>query len=214
METKTTQQIQVRTNSSNLPTIGGAESLAAIRLDEKRYPHYRNIPRPNRIEWMSGEVKTLAEIARTKDFGGKEAIMTASVLDEMISQDRYMADLTLPEIHDAFKNGVFGLYGEFYGISAPNLYGFLGDFLNSEKKMEASKMVLKTKEQMLAERSRREREEQQKRITAEIEEAKRNGFVPDRHWWKPKPVDDAPSSEEHRNIIARQAEAIMRGEIK
>ena len=217
MEDKT-RQLQVRTNNNvALPAIATAMSLADIRLNEKQFPRYKNIPQPQRIEWLAGEIKTLAEITRIKDFGGRDAIMMAGVLDEMILQEFYMADLTLPEIHDAFKCGVFGKYGEFYGISAPNLYGFLESFINSDKKREAAELVRKTKAQMRAERTRMEYEAEQRKIRAEIEEAKRNGtFVPTgKAWYKPKSVNDAiTESEEHRAKIRQQADAILRGSIK
>ena len=108
-----------------VPVVMTAENIAGIMLDEKHFPRYRNIAQQKRMEWLSLEMKSLATITRMKDFNAQEAVAASIVLDEMIMQDRFIPDLTLLEMHNAFRNGVFGLYGEFYGISSPNLYGFL-----------------------------------------------------------------------------------------
>ena len=207
-----TEKIQLRKNNE-VPAIATTDALVAIRLDEKRYPRYKNIPQAARLEWMATEIKTLSEILRVKDFDGRVAIMTAAALDKMVMQEFYMSDLTLPEIHDAYENGIFGLYGEFYGINAPSLYGFLDGYIHSDKKIEAAKKVIKTKEEIRAEKSRLEREAEQRKIRAEIEEATRNGtFVPTgKAWFKPEKVDDVIAKDaEHREKVRRQAEEIMR----
>ena len=206
------RQIQLRTSSENIPAIPSAESLAAIRMDESRYPHYRHIPQSARQEWLAGRMKYLASITRIRDFSAKEAILMAAALDEMIAQHRDMSELTLPEIADAFKSGVFGFYGEFYGLSATNLYDYLVSFLDSEKKKDAAAIVLKTREQSYAEKKAAEKAEQDRRIRAEIEEAKRNGsFVPTgRVWFQPKKVDDALADDEHRKRVRAQAQEILR----
>lgn len=203
--------IQLRTSSDNIPAIATAQALAEIRMDERRYPHYKRIAMRDRVAWLANQVKYLASIARLRDFDAREAVLTATALDEMICTDSDMMELTLPEIADAFKSGVFGKYGEFYGLSAPNLYGFLDKFLASEKKKEASAMVLKSREQSYDERKAAEKEEMQRRIRAEIEEAKRNGsFVPTgRVWFQPKTVDDAMSSREHMERVRMQAREIL-----
>lgn len=176
------EEMALTSNKGNgMPATTDASSIASVMLNEKRFPKYRNIPQQGRLGWMSAEIKTLASIIRVKDFDAREAVATSVVLDDMIMQDRFLSDLTLPEIHSAFRNGVFGLYGEFYGIgiSSPNLYGFLNSYLVSDKKVDANKIVRQQKEKEYEARKQKEREEEQKRLRAEIEEAKRNGtFVP------------------------------------
>ena len=154
------RQLQVLT-SSNVPSVATAEAIASIRLDEGRYPRYGNIPHASRLEWLAQEVKALGMLARTRDLDGREVLVMAASLDEMISDTPAMADLTLPELHDALKNGLFGLYGEYYGLSAPSLYGFINGFLDSEKKVEASRMIRKAKAEASAERRRAEAEAEQ-----------------------------------------------------
>lgn len=207
----TNNSIQLQT-SSNIPSIPTAQSLAEIRMNEQMYPHYRNIPASVRQNWLASQISYLASIARIRDFESREPILMAVSLDEMISNDNDMVNLTLPEIADAFKNGVYGIYGEFYGLTAPNLFGFIDKFLSSEKKKEASAIVLKTREQSYAEKKAAEKEERERRIREEIEEAKRRGdFVPTgKVWFKPKSVDDALDSSEHREKVRRQAQEILR----
>ena len=200
-------KIQLRTSSNELPSLNTPEAIAEVRLDERRYPRYYNIPQPSRLKWLAEQTKTLAAIARIKDFDGREAIVTASSLDEMIMKNEAISGLTTPEMAEAFKSGVFGLYGEFYGLSAPNLYGFLRSYLESEKK-QAATAIVRTK---FEDRKKAEQEERQRRIRAEIEEAKRNGsFVPTgRAWFQPKTVDDAIDESAHREMVRQQAREIL-----
>jgi len=204
-------QLQLQMSNSNLPAITTAESLAQIRMDERSYPHYKSVTRQARLEWLANQIKYLASITRMRDFDAREAILMATALDDIISMDAVSADLTLAEMADAFKKGVFGFYGEFYGVSAPNLYGFLDKFITSEIKKEATALVLKSHEGSYAEKKTAEKEEQQRRIREEIEEAKRAGtFVPTGQvWFKPQMVNDAVSSKEHREKVRQQAREIL-----
>ena len=206
-------KIQLQTSNDNIPAIATPQALAEIRLDERRYPHYRNISVRDRVAWLANQVKYLASVARIRDFDPRESILTATAIDEMVCTDSDMMELTLPEMADAFKSGVFGKYGEFFGLSAPNLYGFLNSFLDSQKKKEASALVLKSREQSYAEKKAAEKEEMQRRIRAEIEEAKRNGtFVPtDRAWFKPTLVGEVLDSSEHCEKVRKQAKEIRDG---
>lgn len=211
MET-TGKEIQVQTSSNNLPAITTPETLAQIRLNEANFPRYRNIRQEVRLEWMAKQMIYLAQIARIRDFDGKTAILMATALDEMMLQHKDIAELTLPEISDAFKSGVFGLYGEFYGLSAPNLYGFLCGFLESSKKKEATDLVSKSKQEAYREKTRAETERRQRAIQEEIEAAKRAGtFVPTgKVWFNPKMVNDAMrESKEHREKVRQQAREIL-----
>lgn len=196
---ETNNSLQAWTSSSDIVRIENAKSLAAIRLDPVHFPHYKDIPQPERLKWMTKESMTLAEIARIRDFDMMSAARLATVLDEMLMEDHYLSDLTLPEFHEAFKSGVFGLLGDFHGISAPNLYGFAEKWLESDKKRESAEIVRKTKAELRAEKTRQEQEEERRRIREEIEQAKRDGtFVPTgKAWYKPKSVDEVlrePSS--------------------
>ena len=206
-------QIQTQTSSSELPAIPTPESLAGIRLNEARFPHFRNIPPNKRMEWLAGQMLYLSSIIRLRDFDGREAILMATALDGMMLQHKDISALTLPEIADAFKGGVFGCFGEFYGLSAPNLYGFLCEYLESAKKKEATDIVAKSKQKAYDESRAAERERRQRIIRAEIEEAKRKGtFIPTgKVWFEPKMVKDTMlDSKAHRKKVRQQAKDILK----
>lgn len=204
-------QLQTQTSNSRVPAIPTAKELAAIRMDRRMFPHYKDIPPQARMKWMAGQIQFLASIARIRDFEAREPVMMASMLDEMIMQDRDMAELTLPELADAFKNGVFGLYGEFFGLSAPNLFGFINSFLDSDKKKEATEMVRNAKDEFY-QKKKEELAEMQERIRAEIEEAMRRGeFIPTgKVWFQPKTVNELIDAEAHREKVRQQAREILK----
>lgn len=206
------KQIQLRT-SSDIPALPTEESLAQIRMNEALFPHYLNISKSNRRKTLATYVRTLAALCRIKDFDGCEALLFADTLDEMIMQHRAMSDLTFTEIWAAFTNGVFGLYGEFHGISAPNLYDFLVSFVNSSMKKEATALIVKSKEDANLERTAEERAARQRAIREEIAEAKRNGtFVPTGNWFQPKMVkDNLPNDKAHREKVRQQAKLVLNG---
>ena len=208
----TNNQLQLQT-SNNLPTIDTPQALAEIRMNESMYPHFNKVQRPARQEWLANQIKYLASITRIKDFDAREALLMATALEDMMAQDAGMSSLTFPEIADAFKNGVFGIYGEFFGLNAPNLYGFLDSFLRSEKKKDATALVLKSKEQIYEEKRAAEKEEMQRRIRAEIEEAKRRGeFIPTgKIWFTPKKVENPKENDRaHREMVRQQAKEILK----
>jgi len=90
--------------------------------------------------------------------------------------DPVISNLTSVEIQEAFRSGVTGVYGEFYGITPKSLLGFLKSYAGSEKKLEAHRMI--------AMRQREEDRKANERLWAEIQAQKEKGmFVPT---WGPK----------------------------
>ena len=205
--------------TSNVPvTITGVGSLVMIRNDRQRYPRYRDIPISERQRWLAKEFRLLASIARIKDYDPKDALVGAVALDERIADTPELSDLTVPEIEYAFKNGVFGRYGEYYGLSAISLYSFLEGFLKSEIKADATKEVRLSKIDEYRRKQREEEEAMSRKIRAEIEQAKRDGtFVPTGRFdfgGAVKSVNDAIDSSDHKARIARQAQEILRNRSK
>lgn len=200
--------------TSNAPvTISGVGSLVAIRQDKARFPRYRDIPVAERQKWLAKEFRLLASIARVKDYDPKDALVGAVALDERIADTEAMCDLTVPELEYAFKNGVFGRYGEYYGLSAISLYSFLEGFIKSELKADATRAVRASKAEEYQMRRQMEEEAERRRLRAEIEQAKRDGtFVPTGRFdfgVAAKSVNEAIDTSEHRARIARQAQEIF-----
>ena len=198
--------IQLFRTNSDLPALPTAEALAAVRTDP-RYPHYSSVPKRDRVRWLSLQIMELQKLKHIKPTADS-ALLDAAALDERMMGDQYAADLTQPEIEQAFKDGLCGDYGDYYGINAPSLYGFIREFIGSEKKRDAAALVMKSRE----EKRRREAEEERRKILEEMEEAKRNGtFVPTgRAWYRPESVDTAVDSEEHRRKVQEQARQILK----
>lgn len=212
-------QEQLALTTSNVPVaITGVSSLVAIRKDKERFPRYRDIPVAERQKWLAKEFRLLASIARVKDYDPKEALIGAVALDERIADSPDLSDLTISEIEYAFKNGVFGRYGEYYGLSAISLYSFLEGFLKSELKADATKAVRLSKAEEYQKQRQAEEEAERSRIRAEIEQAKRDGtFVPTGRFsfgGAVKSVKEAIDSSEHRARIAKQARDILSGRTK
>lgn len=128
--------------SSSLPSIPDAQSLAALRLD-KSVPHYKDIDRAGRITWLKEQIISLNMIRHqmTEDW---QVEFDATALDEFIMDDFYASDLTLPEIKDAFKRGLMGDYGDYFGLTAESLFGFIRGWFMSDKKRKATEIVRNT----------------------------------------------------------------------
>lgn len=127
--------------SSSLPAIPDAESLAALRMD-KSVPHYRSVAKGERIAWLKSQIMTLNMI-RHQMVEGWQVEFDANALDDFIMDDHFASDYTFPEIKDAFKRGMMGDYGEYFGLTAESLYKFIKDYFMSEKKRKATEIVKK-----------------------------------------------------------------------
>ena len=136
------QNKAIALTSSNQPTILNVQMIAGFRLD-KTIPHYKDIAKPRRITWLKEQIISLNMIRHqmTEDW---QVEFDATALDEFIMDDFYASDLTLPEIKDAFKRGLMGDYGDYYGLTAESLYGFIRGWFMSDKKRKATEIVRNT----------------------------------------------------------------------
>ena len=209
---ETNKQLSVLTNNS--VTISSPQSIAAVRMDRRRFPLYRDLPEKERQMWLARQFLHLASISRMREYTADEATVGAVALDERIADSAELSGLTAPEIEYAFRNGVFGAYGEYYGLNAISLYGFLEGYFKSEKKAESTRLVREAREAAI----RNEAEAERARIRAEMEKAKRDGtFVPTGRFdfgRAAKSVNEALSTAEHRKRIEQQARDIKSGKIK
>ena len=210
------KQVSVLTNSN--VSVTTAESIVAIRRDRERFPMYRDIPVVERQKWLARQFFSLASISRIKEYTASEASIGAVALDERISDSEELSMLTIPEMEYAFKNGIFGRYGEYYGLSAISLFNFLEEFIKSDKKEESERILRAPLEAEIEARIKAEDEARSARIRAEMEEAKRNGtFVPTGRFdfsGATKSVNEVLDTSEHRARVAQQARDILSGRIK
>lgn len=131
----------IQLTSSNIPAIPDAEALASVRLN-KSIPHYKDLVEGKRIVWLKEQIMSLNMI-RHQMVEGWQVEVDAKTLDEFIMDDHFAKDYTFSEIKDAFKRGLMGDYGEFFGLTAESLYGFIRGYFMSEKKRKATEIVRK-----------------------------------------------------------------------
>lgn len=134
------KQIQVFQTNNNLPAVRTAEDLASVRLNEERFPHYGNMPMQVRRAWLTGKV---IELNMIKHIRPDEDMLVYDIaaLDEYIMDDPIIRDLTQVEISRAFRLGIKGDFGEYYGLTADALFGFLEGFIRTPEKKESARLV-------------------------------------------------------------------------
>lgn len=155
--------------------VGTAVLLAGHLLDPKSR-RFRQGEEGRRREWLYQQIGACYFIAHQKLPSSDALTIDTDVLDASMMDDPVIANLTSVEIQDAFRAGVTGVYGEFYGISPKTLLGFLKSYVNSEKKIEAHRMITRLREA--------ENLAANERLWKEIQEQKKRGmFVPT---WGPK----------------------------
>ena len=156
----------VRTSSK----IGTPAQLAEHLLSPNAR-RYRQGEEGRRKEWLYQQIGACYFIAHIKLPSWDTLTIDTDVLDSSMTDDPVISNLTSVEIQDAFRAGVTGVYGEFYGISPKTLLGFLKSYVASEKKLEAHRLITN--------RQNQEDREANERLWREIQEQKRNGmFVP------------------------------------
>ena len=121
------------------------ERLAELRMD-KSVPHYKDVSPQERVAWLGAQLFGLSLLAHIR-VDGDTVIIDATMLDTEIMEDNLLRDLTFVEMQEAFRKGLNGEYGEYFGLTSVSLLMFLNGFLRSEKKMKASAIVRKAREQ-------------------------------------------------------------------
>lgn len=198
-----TEIARVQTNSEIV--IRSASQLIGLRDDTAAYPRYGQIPDSPRQKWLCEQIRILASVLRERDFDAKDTLMAASVLDEEMVRDQRIANLILPEISFAFKQGVMGTYGDFYKLNVTSLWKTLQNYLNSNIKKESIEIKFK-------ENKAKEIQEWQRQIQAEIAQMKADGtFVPTGiiPTIGRKVANASSDDSAHRELVRRQARAIL-----
>ena len=161
----------IRTNNK----VRTAEQLAD-HLTDPSVTRYRTGEDGKRQQWLYRQIGACCFIAHMKIPSWESLTIDADVLDSSMMEDPVIANLTTTEIQDAFRAGVTGVYGEFFGISPKTLLGFLKSYVASEKKLDAHRLITMKRE--------KEDKEANERLWAEIQKKKEEGmFVPT---WGPK----------------------------
>lgn len=205
MERRQEVAMQIVQTNKNLST---AERLAALRSDGKT-PHYRNLPHEWRVRWIGDQIFALNLLNHRKEVDGAEAFIDAVAFDGAVMDDACMADLTLAEMQEAFRNGINGAYGDYFGITMKSLTGFLRGFLADEKKQAANFLLLAKS----AEAEEEDRKEKEARFWKEMMRAEKEGRIVLPKFGTGKKERSTLTEAErkaHREKIAGQVEEIYR----
>lgn len=192
-EQETALQI-VRTSNR----IATPEQLAIVMKTE---PRFYSIPPGVRLDWLGQQIITLHYMVHSQKIPSDfDLVIESSLLDQTIMEDEGLRGLTQVEMQEAFRRGISREYGDFYGITAPSLVGFLKGFRTCEKRMKAIAL-------MYSQEEKEQREKDAKFYKELTEHYKANGIpLPD---FRSRPLDTV-DSEEHRKKIAHQREEILK----
>ena len=189
--------MQIFQTSSDIST---PEKLALL-ISDPRIAKYRDIPEGIRLTWMGTQIYALCLILHYQAPSAVDVRVDAMFADKMIMENDGLKALTQVEMQEAFRRGIAKEYGEFYGITASSLIGFLKGFRGSAKRQQAIGILY---------------DQEQKRIQAEKErenrlmyELKAHGFV--NPWGKKeKKMMTQEEIAEHKKKIERQREEILK----
>lgn len=165
---QTAVQITMASNKIATP-----QQLADYRLARRpdgspMYPRYKDMDDMRRISWLGDQFFGLGALTHYQVTAANVAV-DATVLDGKIMENSVLREMTLAEMQEAFNNGVFKEYGEYYGLSCVTLLGFLKGFARSEKKMAASNIIYRIEA--------KKEQEANERFFRELHEAKLDGKV-------------------------------------
>lgn len=195
------QQAALKTYRTNSSPVRTGEALADLRTDGVT-PHYQYIADEDRKDWVVQEIFTLGFLSHS-NIDAAVVMLDAGAFDEAVMRDNAMRDLTLVEMHEAFVAGFTGDYGDYFGITARSLVGFLRGYLRSEKKLESARIIQKRDEQAEAERTAR--------FWRELNQAEKEGRITIPKFGSGKEARRSMTDAErkaHREKIAGQAEEI------
>ena len=196
--------MQIFQTSNDIST---PEKLAML-ISNEGIAKYKDIPESVRRTWIGMQIYALCLILHYQAPTPMEVSVDAAFADQLIMDDEGARALTQAEMQEAFRKGIGGEYGEFFGITASTIFGFLKGFRASEKRLKALDILFK--------KAQKEISEDRKREIAAYEQivahCKEKGI--DLTGLRPGDLDKgtAPkvSSEEHRQKVARQREEILK----
>lgn len=136
--------MQIISSGGNIAT---ADDLARLRLATdgagvRIYPRYKDGRDEQRLSWLNKQFFGLALIAH-QTVDPATIKVDLYTLDKEIMDHSILRELTLVEMQEAFRRGIFREYGEYYGLTAVSLVGFLKGFVRSDKKVAASSIIYK-----------------------------------------------------------------------
>ena len=202
--------LQISKASSKIATAEQLADVRAAKLADGRnaYPRYKEGGDAERYSWLNKQFFGLALIAHIT-IDPVTIKVDVDTLDSEVMQDSYLRELTLVEMQEAFRKGLNGEYGEYFGLSSVSLLKFLKGFIRSEKKAAAAAIFHR--------RRAKAEQEANERFYKELYEAQKAGKIelPDFSHMRingqqAKKVYTSEESAAHRERVRQQAEAILK----
>ena len=167
-------------------------------------PRYAQLKKATRVNWMKDQILVLYYLRHIRDVNELDVLIDATSTDDAIMESPDFRCLTQIEIQDAFKHGINGEYGEFFGITTPTLVGFIKGYQKAEKWQKAKAIVYSEEQRKIA-----SEKEKENRLMYELRA--RNLQLP---FWKSsrKNTVTPEESEAHRKKIQQQREEILKAQ--
>lgn len=124
---------QIFQTSSDVST---PEKLALV-IGDNTIARYKDIPADIRKRWIGSQIYALCLILHYQVPNEMDVAIDCNFADQMIMDDEGIQCLKQVEMQEAFRRGIAKEYGEFYGITASSLVGFLRAFKTCEKRKKA-----------------------------------------------------------------------------
>lgn len=191
-EQETALQI-VRTSSR----IATAEQLAVVLQTE---PRFYSLDNGTRVAWLGQQIIALNYMVHSQKLPNEyDLFIESSMLDQAIMEDEGLRGLTQVEMQEAFRRGISREYGDFYGITAPSLIGFLNAYKKSEKRSQAIAILYSQEQKKLR--------EEDELFWETLNAARKAGFeIPT---FPHSPFED---DKQHQERIRRQREEILKAQ--
>ena len=180
-----------RTNND----ISTPEKLALV-ISDGTIARYADIPEGPRKLWIGSQIYALCMILHYQPPAPMDVEIDSAFADQMIMEDEGIRALKQVEMQEAFRRGISKEYGDFFGITAASLIGFLEGYMRSEKRAKAVGILRK--------QERDEQAAKDAKFWRAIHEARQRGFeLPD--------IERLPaeSAERHRQRTTRQLEELL-----
>jgi len=171
------------------------------------YARYKDGDEEQRMAWLGEQFFGLSAITHTALTATSVALDVAS-LDQEIMRNSILREMTLVEMQEAFRNGVFKEYGDYYGLTAVSMFGFLKGYCRADKKQSASVIINRHNVKLEQERN--------EKFFRELYKAEKAGkmTLPDLSHMRINGHREKNYSPEesvaHREKVRRQAEEILR----
>lgn len=196
--------MQIFQTSNDIST---PEMLAAV-ISNPHIAKYRDIPEMTRRTWIGTQIYALCLILHFQAPAPIDVDIDAAFADKMIMDDDQLKALTQVEMQEAFRRGIAKEYGDFFGITASALVGFLKAYRNSAKRQKAIDILYKEEQKKISEDRKKEIEAYNKIVEHCIE--KGIDLTSLRPGSLSKKIITPEDSEAHRKKIEKQREEILK----